>query len=167
MKCELCHIRPPESVVWKEIDGEMRELYVCKECAENERGKKKVPSRGNAPEGICMNLDLSGLTPAQIHDKVMESITKLNLPKAIQQAILDRLPIPEWMKVPDLIKENDVQCPSCKRMFSEAISTWRFGCAYCYEAFREKMEKYSALKRNTRYLGKVPGREPPGDFELL
>ncbi len=57
-------------------------------------------------------------------------------------------------------------CPSCGTTLAQFRKTGRFGCAACYDAFRQELPRMlRSMHRHDRHVGKVPGRE--GEFVRL
>lgn len=85
MKCELCHSKDAETAIQVEKDGEEEELYVCKECAKQERVRRQKKSQrtrkatGGAP-GIEMSVTQiggDGEAPPPIVEAIMNAFHEM------------------------------------------------------------------------------------------
>jgi len=65
-------------------------------------------------------------------------------------------------EAPELAKAQEQQCPACGLLFSEFKRTGRFGCAQCYEAFKDQL--LPLLRRihgSIKHAGKPTTMRPP------
>lgn len=130
MKCEMCHQVEAETVVHKTIAGEIRELFVCQECARKE-------SRRDAPH------------PPLPHAGGEDGISAVPLMGMILDAAFEI--------VGKSISREETACPVCGISRGEYRKRSRLGCPACYEAFSKDLEAaISDLHRATQHTGKTP-----------
>lgn len=85
MKCELCHQNDAQAaIVLPGEDGEERELYVCKECANRERVRRQKKSQRTRkvtglPPGVSMSITQVGgdgeTPPPQFLEALMNAVS--------------------------------------------------------------------------------------------
>ena len=130
MICQECNQRPATLHFTKIINGEKTEFHLCEVCAQE---KGEIFLLNGAP-GFSINNLLSGLF--NIEPKHTPSHQEAFKPQEI------------------------LQCPVCSMTFPQFIKVGRFGCANCYETFRDQL--IPVLKRvhsgNTDHHGKIPKR---------
>ena len=130
MKCEMCHKAEAETVVHKTSAGEIRELFVCQECA-------RMESRRNAPP------------PPSPHGGGADGISVAPLMGMILDAAFEIVGRSMNLKEP--------ACPVCGILREEYRKRSRLGCPACYEAFAKELEgSISDLQRATQHTGKTP-----------
>lgn len=130
MICSECNQRPATLHFTKIINGEKAEYHLCEKCAQ-EKGDMFVISGSS---GYSINNLLAGL---------------LNIDPTFQKTKQDPFQ-----------QEKIIQCDQCSMTFQQFIKIGRFGCAHCYEAFKEQLNP--VLKRlhsgNSAHNGKIPAR---------
>lgn len=130
MICQECKERPATLHFTKIINGEKSEVHICEKCAQ-EKGEMFMLNGGS---GFSINNLLAGL---------------LNIEPAFQQAKPNTLP-----------KKEVLRCKRCNLSFSQFVHIGKFGCAECYETFKDHLDPI--LKRvhsgNTAHHGKIPKR---------
>ena len=160
MKCELCHQAEAETRVWKKIDGEQRELYVCRDCA-----RKREPAAADADGKSALDLfsetaDLirNAFNHARLHISLDQELSKLIKDAASRKSgsetggapsggegeadeggpnlFLTREDMGVARKVP---ASHEVRCPTCGITHSEFRSGMRLGCPVCYKTFEEEL----------------------------
>lgn len=58
-------------------------------------------------------------------------------------------------------KKNQVRCTACNTSYQEVLKIGKFGCANCYEAFQNMLERsLRQIQGANRHIGKKPGYEP-------
>ena len=130
MKCEMCHKVEAETVVHKTIAGEIRELFVCQECArrESRRDVPHPPTPHGGGAGEIPSVPLMGM----ILDAAFEIVGRS-------------------------ISLKEPACPVCGISREEYRKRSRLGCPSCYEAFAKELEgAISDLHRATQHVGKTP-----------
>jgi len=114
----------------KVVNGEKTTIQLCEKCAQEKGELFMIDGAG----GFSINDILAGL---------------LNLDPTFQKAKSQPSP-----------SEEIVQCEVCKMTFQQFINIGRFGCANCYNAFKDHMAPI--LRRlhsgNIKHGGKVPKR---------
>jgi protein arginine kinase activator len=130
MICQECNQRPATLHFTKIINGEKTEIHLCEICA-HEKGEIFLL---NGAPGFSIHNLLAGL---------------LN--------IEPKYPLSQQ----DAFKPQEVlQCKECSMTFPQFVKVGRFGCANCYETFRDHLNPI--LKRvhsgNTEHYGKIPKR---------
>lgn len=129
MICEKCNQRPAKVHMTKIINGEKVEQYLCEACA-----------KGSQSNGYQMDLDFSNML-SNLFD-----IGFNNIP----QNMVGGKGTP--------IKKETI-CPQCSMTLSEFRKKGKFGCAHCYESFKDSVEILSKkLHGNGLHSGKVPQR---------
>lgn len=130
MICQECNLRPATMHFTKIINGEKTEVHLCEKCA-NEKGEMFM---GSSPTGFSINNLLAGL---------------LNFNPSFQQT-------PQKT----FHQENVLQCEHCSMTYQQFAKIGRFGCAHCYETFKEQLTPI--LRRlhggNSAHNGKIPKR---------
>jgi protein arginine kinase activator len=128
--CEECNQRPATLHFTNIINGKKTEVHLCEKCA-HEKGDMFMFNSGT---GFSINNLLAGL---------------LNIQPTFQQAQQD-----------PFHNEEVLQCDVCKMTFSQFVKVGKFGCANCYETFKDHLNP--VLKRlhsgNTSHNGKIPKR---------
>lgn len=137
MICQECNQRPATLHFSNFSNGEKTELHLCERCA-HEKGDMFMMNTG---PGFSINSLLAGL---------------FNMEPAFQE-----------QKKESLQTEKVLQCPQCSMTFPQFVKVGRFGCATCYDAFREQLTPI--LRRlhsgNFSHNGKIPKRIG-GDIHL-
>ncbi|MCJ7843356.1 UvrB/UvrC motif-containing protein [Lederbergia sp. NSJ-179] len=130
MICQECKERPATLHFTKVINGEKTTIQLCEKCAQ-EKGDLFL---NEGPGAFSFNNLLSGL---------------LNFDSAFQQA-----------KTSTTSTSPILQCDVCKMTYQQFAKVGRFGCAHCYETFRNQL--VPVIKRlhsgNIEHGGKVPKR---------
>lgn len=130
MICQQCKERPASLHFTKVVNGEKTVVQLCERCAQ-EKGEMFLLE---GESGFSINDLLAGL---------------LNIDSAFQTS------------TPQSPLANQIiQCPVCKMTYQQFANIGRFGCAACYDTFREQLTPI--LKRlhsgNVVHGGKVPAR---------
>jgi len=130
MICQECNQRPAALHFTKIINGEKTEVHLCEKCAQ-EKGDMFIFNGGS---GFAFNNLLAGL---------------LNIDPTFQKS--DQNPFQQ---------EEILQCNQCAMTFSQFLKVGRFGCAHCYETFKDQLKP--VLRRlhsgNWSHSGKIPKR---------
>lgn len=130
MICQECNQRPATLHFTKVINGEKAEFHLCDKCAQ-EKGEMFMLGSGS---GFSINNLLAGL---------------LNIEPAFQGANQDPFQ-----------QEKVLQCKQCSMTYQQFIKVGRFGCALCYETFKDQLTPI--LRRlhsgNSLHNGKIPAR---------
>lgn len=137
MICQECNERPATLHFTNFLNGEKSEMHLCEKCAQ-EKGEMFMMSNG---PGFSINSLLAGL---------------LNMEPAF----------PETNK--EAFQTQEVhQCPQCNMTFPQFVKVGRFGCATCYDAFREQLTPIIRRLHSGNYShsGKIPKRIG-GDLHL-
>lgn len=130
MICQECNQRPAALHFTKIINGEKTEVNLCEKCAQ-EKGEMFMFTGGS---GFTFNNLLAGL---------------LNIDPTVQK-----------QNQSTFHQEEVLQCNRCSMTFPQFIKVGRFGCAHCYETFKEQLPP--VLRRlhsgNGTHSGKIPKR---------
>ncbi|MBU8732930.1 UvrB/UvrC motif-containing protein [Cytobacillus oceanisediminis] len=130
MICQECNQRPATLHFTKVVHGEKAEFHLCEKCAQ-EKGEMFMLGSGS---GFSINNLLAGL---------------LNIQPAFQESGQDAFQ-----------QEKVLQCEQCSLTFQQFIKVGRFGCANCYETFKDQLNPI--LRRlhsgNFSHSGKIPAR---------
>lgn len=129
MQCDECKERPATLQLIHEINGQKVRLQVCEVCA-----KKLNDEYEQADDKFTFHDLLTGLFQ-------MTHSTNLDLENA------------HYMQM-----ENDIHCEHCHLSFREFQHIGKFGCAYCFDAFKPKLDAIlrRAQSGNTSHYGKIP-----------
>lgn len=145
MKCELCHEADAQTVLFKDVEGKKKELYVCHGCAEIEK-KQSAPAKpdSTAPQG-------EGVKPMP-----PEAVEKLNaLMNVIVNAAVELKGLP--MKPQS---GNQEACPRCGITRDECRKEEELGCPACYQAFTRYLEPViKDLHKAGGHVGRAPAKE--------
>lgn len=130
MICQECKERPATLHFTNFSNGEKTELHLCERCAQ-EKGEMFMMNNG---PGFSINSLLAGL---------------LNIEPAFPE-----------QKKEAFEPEQVLNCPQCSMTFPQFVKIGRFGCANCYDAFREQLTPI--IRRlhsgNFTHNGKIPKR---------
>jgi protein arginine kinase activator len=130
MICQECNQRPATLHFTNFSNGEKTEMHLCERCAQ-EKGEMFMMNQG---PGFSINNLLAGL---------------LNMEPAFKAKAKE--PVPQ---------EKVIQCDTCSLTFPQFVKVGRFGCANCYDAFREQLSP--VIRRlhsgNSSHNGKIPKR---------
>lgn len=132
MICQECKERPATLHFTKINNGQKVELHLCEKCAQD---KGEVFMLHSSSPFSINNL-LAGLFN--------------NMESALQSAQNSSF------------YQNNIpyQCPNCGLQYQQFIEVGRFGCAECYETFKEQLEPiFRRLHSgNSTHNGKIPKR---------
>ena len=140
MKCELCHKAEAETAIRKEMDGEVRELYVCHACAK-----------------------MDALPPEQSVAAPVAAPTQKQAEKTGEEAaenpLMDMILDAAFEIVGRAMNLAEPSCPVCGIQRHEYRKQSRLGCPACYEAFAKELDAaIFDLHRATKHVGKIPHR---------
>ncbi|MDD4102512.1 MAG: UvrB/UvrC motif-containing protein [Kiritimatiellae bacterium] len=129
MKCEFCHKADAETAILLETDGEVKELFVCRNCAAAAEGAaNKADGAHSASDPVGPPLPLMGM----ILDAAFEIVGRA-------------------------MSMSDLTCPSCRITRNEYRKRSRLGCPACYEAFAKELDAaIFDLHRAQQHVGKAP-----------
>jgi protein arginine kinase activator len=130
MICQECNERPATLHFTNFSNGEKNEIHLCEKCAK-EKGEMFWLDEG---PGISINNFLQGL---------------LNIEQTFQPKSKDPFQ-----------QETVLQCERCSMTFPQFVKLGRFGCANCYDAFREQLIPVTRRLHsgNPTHKGKIPQR---------
>ncbi|MED3561268.1 UvrB/UvrC motif-containing protein [Bacillus xiapuensis] len=130
MICQECNQRPAALHFTKIVNGEKTEVHLCEKCAQ-EKGNMFMFNGGSS---FAFNNLLAGL---------------LNIDPSFQKQ--DKSPFHQ---------EEIIQCSHCSMTFPQFLKIGRFGCANCYETFKDQLNP--VINRlhsgNLSHAGKIPKR---------
>ena len=136
MKCEQCHKATATQVISVTRNGKTEELGVCNECA------KALGLAGGIPP-------LAELLLSFMKDVLPPP---LELKKAIEETVKEVV-----KDAASATTDPKRRCPSCG-MSNETLAKHRlFGCAECYAAFPQEVERFMLeLQYGNQHCGRVP-----------
>ncbi|MDN3019622.1 UvrB/UvrC motif-containing protein [Paenibacillus sp. BSR1-1] len=136
MICQECNQRPAALHFTKFINGEKTEVHLCEKCAQ-EKGEMFI---FNGESGFAFNNLLAGL---------------LNIDPSFKKP--SQSPFHQ---------EEVLQCDHCSMTFPQFLKVGRFGCAYCYETFKEQLKPVLGRLHsgNWAHNGKIPKRIGSGIY---
>ena len=128
MICENCKERPASVILTKGHMAESVEHHLCEKCAFQSEAFHFNPNQE---------------------------------PLSIQQFLSQWFGGPDPFQAPQQKREAkmaDIECPDCGLTFRKFLDIGKFGCATCYETFREKLPNVFGKLHNGRsvHTGKVP-----------
>ncbi|MEH7887260.1 UvrB/UvrC motif-containing protein [Bacillus sp. JJ1609] len=137
MICQECNQRPATLHFTNSLNGEKTELHLCERCAQ-EKGEMFMMNNG---PGFSINSLLAGL---------------LNMQPGFTEEKKEAFQV-----------EEILQCPQCSMTFPQFVKVGRFGCATCYDAFRDQLTPIIRRLHSGNYThnGKIPKRIG-GDIHL-
>ncbi|MBP5322119.1 MAG: hypothetical protein J6334_14175 [Kiritimatiellae bacterium] len=171
MKCELCHEGDAQTVVWKVIDGERRELYVCHGCA---RKEKEGPQKQVKVTPFLIGGDKRGPTDDKLEKSIIDTITRhLDKLFKIDDAFPRHIPVGDtffsfkdvWGREREVPKPEEKCCPKCRITSSEVRNGMRLGCPACYAAFADEIAPEIREAQRPLDSGGVYPLEPATDEE--
>ena len=139
MKCELCHKNDAKVAIHVTTGGKDREFYVCRDCAEKEKSRKRPPKRrfGRLPFDEDEDDDA-------ISRRLWEAVAGINEDEGEEKRAHRH-----WT-----LAEDVEPCPDCGTTIEDIDHSGLLGCPYCYTAFKEM------LSRNVRMRGTFGGKIP-------
>lgn len=140
--CQVCAKRPATSHLTElgPDGGDRQELHICATCISN-----LGLELGSTPIPIAEILASKGHIVESLDDDAENDATS------------------------EVSPETQVACPVCGLTFGEFSANNRFGCAQCYDAFREHVEPLLARYHGTAvHTGRLPtqGHHPSGTARL-
>ncbi|MHA6259159.1 UvrB/UvrC motif-containing protein [Sporosarcina sp. CAU 1771] len=128
MICEKCKERPATVILTKGHMGESIEHHLCEKCAFKSEAFNFDPNQ----------------EPLSIQQFLSQWFGGADLFQAPQQT-----------RTAD---GTDLDCPSCGLTFRKFLDIGKFGCATCYETFREKLPSVFGKLHNghSSHTGKIP-----------
>lgn len=130
MICQECNQKPATLHFTKIVNGEKTEVHLCEKCAQEKGDMFMI----NAASGFSINNLLAGL---------------LNIDPSFHHTTQNTFD-----------KEEILQCDQCSMTFDQFVKIGRFGCAHCYETFKDQLKPI--LRRlhsgNWNHNGKIPKR---------
>lgn len=140
MKCELCHSADAEVAINKVVDGEKRELYVCKKCAEGESAEKRM-------------LDMAGKALGEAISKIPEDFFKDILDEIVSGG-------PEKVIDNPIDAHRGTPCKACGCTPVDFAEYSRAGCPECYANLRDGVAPMIRdMHKGVSHVGKRPARE--------
>ncbi|TDQ34679.1 UvrB/UvrC motif-containing protein [Aureibacillus halotolerans] len=131
MECEVCHQRSATVHFTQIINHEKWEKHLCEVCAQE---REDQPSQGHH-QGYTIQDLLSGIFGYG------------------QDAFA-------FHKQKQHVTSNEPLCPKCNMTYARFLKTGKFGCAQCYDTFKDRLDP--VLRRvhagNTTHKGKIPKR---------
>ncbi|MCZ2259215.1 UvrB/UvrC motif-containing protein [Sporosarcina sp. G11-34] len=128
MICENCKERPASVILTKGHMGESAEHHLCEKCA--------------------FQTEAFHFNPNQE-------------PLSIQQFLSQWFGGGDSFEEPQQAREedrSDLECPTCKLTFKKFLDIGKFGCATCYDTFREQLPHVFGKLHNghAAHIGKIP-----------
>ena len=141
--CDDCQINPAIVHLTHVEDNEAQTFHLCEDCARS-RG---IPF----PDGDTLIRGLEALAQA-----AGASLGKTHVKVTVK-------PAKEAAREEEREKEEDVLCPNCGLKLSAFRSSGRLGCAECYGAFEEQIEKilvqvHGAVSHKGKSYGRAGAR---------
>lgn len=148
MKCELCHNAEAEVAIHRTIDGEDRELYVCKKCAALSDQEHEKEQMEKSAEGEIQLKNLGGKAIPVPPEFITELLKKM-LDSGIETAEILENPTATKLLSP---------CPVCGFTPTDFSRLSRLGCPACYQHFAEQLAPliHDMHRGGRRHIGKRP-----------
>ncbi len=131
MICQECQERPSTLHFTKIVNGEKTEIHLCDQCAQD----KGDMFMFDGTPGFSVNNLLAGLL--NMHGSTPKPAKENSIPT-----------------------HDVLRCEKCSMTFQQFINIGRFGCAQCYDSFKERLNP--VLRKihsgNIEHQGKVPER---------
>lgn len=137
MKCEMCHRNDAKVAIHVASGGKDRELYVCRDCAEKEKRRKRPPRRK------------FGRQPFDDDDDEGDVIGRHQWTPELDAGDEGGIGQRHWT-----LAEDVSPCPDCGSTVEDLDHSGLLGCPYCYTAFKD------ILARNVRMRGTFGGKIP-------
>lgn len=150
MKCELCHEREAETVIFRERKGKAREeLYVCRECA----AREGAFGQERGIQVATMDVGEGELPPGMNPGKPPKGLETLGLPPKEAREALGALGKLFGEMADSLGEEEPVRCPRCGTTLEDVRTHGVVGCAHCYQFFKKALEPlFADVHGCTRYV---------------
>ncbi len=160
MKCEICHNADAEVAIHRTIDGEDRELYVCKNCAKEPGKDSAAPdSAPGAEDGDPASG--KGAKRRKKQEKTLLGGLQLELPKEFLSGLLKEM-LESGIQAAHTL-ENPTSpppghpCPECGMTSVDFRREQRLGCPACYEHLADAVTPaIHDMQSGTSHVGKVP-----------
>lgn len=122
MKCELCHQADAQTVLHIQENGEDRELFVCKNCAQSRRSPSREKHASSGPRLIAQKITEDGEPPAFVKNLLEATI-------GFMQGVVESE------------KTAKQKCPRCKRKWDQIKESRTIGCPACWATFPEEIRQ--------------------------
>lgn len=151
MKCEICHKNEAKVAIHKEVDGKIRELYVCGECAAAHDGTPEGAESPEAgampPEGLRINMAGPFPAPPELLSTIFGEFLE-----DMEARLLSQNPTAANIGKP---------CPTCGMTPMEFHRQGRLGCPDCYKhLFKIIAPVIHEMHKGSVHTGKFPGKGP-------
>lgn len=129
MICENCKERPASVILTKGYQGEAVEHHLCEKCAFQSEAFNFDPNQEPLSIQQFLSQWFGGADPFQT---------------------------PQQMR--DTTNKDHFECNSCGLTFQKFLDIGKFGCATCYDTFREKLPPVFRKLHNghSMHVGKIP-----------
>lgn len=163
MKCEICHNADAEVAVHRTIDGEDRELYVCRNCA---KASEKDAAKDAAPDGAPDAAD--GAAPSDKDAKrraklkaMLQGGLQLELPKELLAGLFKEMFESGIQAARTLANPTSPPpghpCAECGMTSVDFRRTQRLGCPACYDHLADAVgPAIHDMQSGSSHVGKVP-----------
>ena len=144
MKCEMCHRNDAKVAIHLSTGGKERELYVCRDCADKEKGRRHQPRHKFGQSSLDdEDEDSDVLDRGRYRSRWFSDGDDGDGEAAAGHR--------HWT-----LSEDVAPCPDCGTTVEDIEHSGLLGCPYCYTAFRD------VLERNVRMRGTFGGKQPNG-----
>lgn len=133
------------AVIHKTVDGQDRELYVCKACAAKEAQGRPPRDRKRPPSG-----------PADFSVTIAAGPGSDDPPPPLVDALVHAT-MDFMNKIASNTKAPDLVCPVCGTHWKDVEESGHVGCPACYKAFAGRLVGHlHTTQRGIRHVGKIP-----------
>ncbi len=130
MKCDICKDKEATIHIQEVVNNNIKSMHICEKCA-----KKYGFNNELIDIGFHLMDFLHNFKPMKADEK------KLN----------------KKNKYPIVEDENVIKCSQCNTTYNKFLETGKFGCAYCYTAFRENIKPIiRRIHGKTMHKGNAP-----------
>lgn len=128
MICDNCKERPASVIITQGYEGESVERHLCEKCAFQSEAFHFDPHQEPLTIQQFLSQWFGGADPFQPQQERRKS--------SIEQ----------------------LQCPECSLTFNEFLDNGKFGCATCYDTFKERLPKVFGKLHSghSAHTGKIP-----------
>lgn len=139
MKCDICKEKEATIHIQEIISNNIKTIHICENCAKMYGFKSDI---------MDMGFNLFNLF-SQMNNNETGKNEKNDKNKPLPEEHVEQQNI--------ILEENKLKCPQCSTTYDELLETGKFGCGYCYLAFKEQIKPIIRRIHGTIYhKGKVP-----------
>lgn len=132
MKCDICKGKEATIHIQEVVSNNIKSLHICEKCAKTYGFKNELIDIGFHLMDFLHNFK-SSIDPKYKNNKINNN----------KKVIIE--------------DENKIKCIQCNTTYDEFLETGKFGCAFCYIAFKEQIKPIiRRIHGKTTHKGDVP-----------